>query len=86
MAFAFTAVTQRIVPVGHLDGSSERRWLILLLITREPDQPGWNDGPWLFPRAMRLLEVAEYRKQVLAGIVISIGSKTDSTVRSRSMT
>jgi hypothetical protein len=43
---------------------------------------GWNDGAWLFPRALHLLEIPEYRKDVLRGIVISIGSKTDSTVKS----
>lgn len=32
---------------------------------------------------MRLLDVPQYRKDVLSGIVISIGSKTDSTVRDR---
>jgi hypothetical protein len=47
----------------------------------ETEQIGWNDGAWLFPRAMRLLEIPEYRKDVLRGIVISIGSRTDSTVR-----
>jgi hypothetical protein len=45
------------------------------------DQTGWNDGNWLFPRALRLLEVPEYRNTVLLGIIVSIGSKTDSTVR-----
>jgi hypothetical protein len=43
---------------------------------------GWNDGAWLFPRALHLLEIPEYRKDVLRGIVISIGSRTDSTVKS----
>ena len=46
----------------------------------EPKQMGWNDGVWLFPRALHLLKIPEYRKHVLRGIVISIGSKTDSTV------
>ena len=41
---------------------------------------GWQDGLWIFPRAMRFLEVSEYRPEVLAGLLISIGSKTDSTV------
>ncbi|KAF8908871.1 TBCD protein [Gymnopilus junonius] len=53
--------------------------LLKQLFINTPDQPGWNDGSWLFPRVIRLLEVPEYRKHVLAGIVISIGSKTDST-------
>jgi len=40
----------------------------------------WQDSPWIFPKAMRFLEVPEYRPAVLAGLLISIGSKTDSTV------
>ncbi|KAF9013516.1 TBCD protein [Cyathus striatus] len=46
-----------------------------------PDNIGWNECAWLFPRAVRLLQVPEYRKQVLSGIVLSVGSKTDSTQR-----
>jgi len=44
------------------------------------EQHGWNDANWLFPRAVRLLEIGSYRKHVLSGIVMSIGSKTGSTV------
>jgi hypothetical protein len=40
----------------------------------------WNDGNWLFPKAVRLLEVPEYRKPILTGLILSLGSKTDSTV------
>lgn len=47
----------------------------------ETEQIGWSDGAWLFPRALRLLEIPEYRMDVLRGIVISIGSRTDSTVK-----
>ena len=42
---------------------------------------GWNDGNWLFPRAVQLLDIERYRDQVLAGIVLSASTKTDSTVR-----
>ena len=52
------------------------------VLLSETEQLGWNDGAWLFPRALHLLEIPEYRKDVLRGIVISIGSRTDSTVRS----
>lgn len=41
---------------------------------------GWQDSSWIFPKAMRLLEVPEYRPAVLTGLLISIGSKTDNTV------
>ncbi|KAF8957293.1 tubulin folding cofactor D C terminal-domain-containing protein [Flammula alnicola] len=53
--------------------------LLRELFVSPSEQIGWNDGTWLFPRAIRLLEIPEYRKPVLSGIVISIGSKTDST-------
>ncbi|KAI9512401.1 TBCD protein [Russula earlei] len=42
---------------------------------------GWQDSSWIFPRALRFLEIPEYRPAVLAGLLISIGSKTDSTQR-----
>ncbi|CAA7261518.1 unnamed protein product [Cyclocybe aegerita] len=55
--------------------------LIELFQNPTEEAVGWNEGSWLFPRAMRLLEVPEYRKHVLVGVVLSIGSKTDSTQR-----
>ncbi|KAF8583340.1 ARM repeat-containing protein [Ramaria rubella] len=42
---------------------------------------GWHEGQWLFPRAVRMLEVGVYRSYVLHGLVLSVGSKTDSTQR-----
>ncbi|KAI9465506.1 TBCD protein [Lactarius psammicola] len=42
---------------------------------------GWQDSAWIFPRAMNFLEIPEYRHAVLAGLLISVGSKTDSTQR-----
>lgn len=41
---------------------------------------GWQNSSWIYPRAMQFLEVSEYRPAVLSGLLISIGSKTDSTV------
>jgi len=40
----------------------------------------WSDGVWLFSKAVHFLEVPLYRKQVLKGLIVSLGSKTDSTV------
>ena len=40
----------------------------------------WHNGNWLFPKVVRLLEVPEYRKPILTGLILSLGSKTDSTV------
>ncbi|KAI9443203.1 TBCD protein [Lactarius indigo] len=42
---------------------------------------GWQDSAWIFPRAMNFLEIPEYRRAVLAGLLVSVGSKTDSTQR-----
>lgn len=41
---------------------------------------GWNDGSWLFPRVVELLEIEQYRGQLLAGLILSTSTKTDSTV------
>ncbi len=41
----------------------------------------WANGPWLFPRAVRLLDIPEYRPSVLKGLIHSLSCKTDSTVR-----
>ncbi|KAG6918758.1 hypothetical protein DXG01_011949 [Tephrocybe rancida] len=45
------------------------------------DVVGWHEASWLFPKAVRLLEIVEYRHSVLLGLVLSLGSKTDSTHR-----
>ncbi|KAI0754966.1 ARM repeat-containing protein [Daedaleopsis nitida] len=42
---------------------------------------GWHAGHWLFPKAVQLLDIERYRDQVLAGIVLSVSTKTDSTQR-----
>jgi len=52
----------------------------LTYIFREEEEIGWHDGQWLFPRAVQLLEIPTYRKCILNGLVLSIGSKTDGTV------
>lgn len=45
-----------------------------------PELPDWADGTWLFPRAVRLLDIPEYRPFVLKGYLLSMGCKTESTV------
>lgn len=49
-------------------------------ILEAPPTAQWNDGTWLYPRAVRFLGVDQYRTQVLKGLVLSIGSRTGSTV------
>ncbi|THH10470.1 hypothetical protein EW145_g1291 [Phellinidium pouzarii] len=53
-------------------------------ILKTPDAPGWNDGFWLYPRAMHLLDIQTYRMPILRGLLLSIGSRTSSTQRSAS--
>ncbi|KAJ7935612.1 tubulin folding cofactor D C terminal-domain-containing protein [Mycena leptocephala] len=52
-----------------------------LLRELESELMGWKDGVRLFPKAVRLLDIPHYRKSVLAGLVLSLGSKTESTHR-----
>ncbi|KAF8194167.1 TBCD protein, partial [Pholiota molesta] len=76
-------VTLLNTPLPSIPGAD--RWrlpalpLLQELFLNSTEDVGWNDGTWLFPRAMRLLEIPEYRKPVLSGIVLSVGSRTDST-------
>ena len=44
------------------------------------DIRNWSDGAWLYPKATRLLDVKEYRIPVMRGFLMSIASKTSSTV------
>ena len=53
----------------------------LISMRSDTERHDWADGSWVFPRAVRLLGIEAYRKDVLSGILLSIGSKTDSTVR-----
>ncbi|KAA1469978.1 TBCD protein [Dentipellis sp. KUC8613] len=50
-------------------------------VNETSDISGWQNSSWLFPRAVRLLEIPEYRSAVLSGLLLSISSKTDSTQR-----
>lgn len=45
----------------------------------------WNNGEWLFPKAVKLLEIPDYRKTILTGLVLSVSTRTNSTVRCRSI-
>ncbi|KAI0761942.1 TBCD protein [Trametes elegans] len=66
--------------------AEERRWQIhgeakIKGLFLSDESVGWNDGSWLFPRAVQLLDIERYRKELLAGIVLSTTTKTDSTQR-----
>jgi len=63
-----------------IDGDRFRRELVPGRVAMN-----WNDGDWLFPKAVWILDVEEYRLPVLRGILLSIGSKTNSTQRPASV-
>ncbi|KAG2361705.1 TBCD protein [Suillus spraguei] len=41
----------------------------------------WSVGEWLFPKAVELLRVQEYRQPLLMGLIHSVGARTGSTHR-----
>ncbi|KAG2010206.1 TBCD protein [Coprinopsis cinerea AmutBmut pab1-1] len=54
------------------------------LFSPDSEDRDWADAAWLFPRAIKLLDLPVYRQGVLDGAVNSIGSKTDSTQKEMS--
>ena len=52
-----------------------------LTFTPSENSQSWSDGSWLFPKAVRLLEIPQYREPILSGFILSLSSKTESTVR-----
>ncbi|KAG6333837.1 hypothetical protein ID866_5249 [Astraeus odoratus] len=53
----------------------------LFLTDADTDGGNWSNAEWLFPRAVRLLEIPEYRKTILTGLVLSVSTRTNSTQR-----
>lgn len=53
---------------------------VMTFLFRSEADVGWNEGQWLFPKAVRMLEVEMYRLPILRGLTFSVGSRTDSTV------
>ena len=62
---------------------SVRCRITLMDLFEVEDAPGWNDGSWLYPRAVCLLNIEAYRDPVMRGLLLSVGSKTSSTVSLR---
>ncbi|EGO23938.1 hypothetical protein SERLADRAFT_450239 [Serpula lacrymans var. lacrymans S7.9] len=52
-----------------------------LMKNLEAEIMSWSNGGWLFAKAVQMLEIEEYRKPILKGIILSIGTRTDSTQR-----
>ncbi|KAH7885271.1 tubulin folding cofactor D C terminal-domain-containing protein [Phlebopus sp. FC_14] len=57
----------------------ERLMRELYLSESDGSSTKWSVGEWLFPRAVRMLEIPEYRKPVLTGLIMSVSTKTGST-------
>ncbi|KAF8133796.1 TBCD protein [Boletus edulis] len=45
------------------------------------DNNSWSDGGWLFPKAVKILQIPEYRISLLRGLVMSVATRTGSTQR-----
>ncbi|TFK27742.1 TBCD protein [Coprinopsis marcescibilis] len=58
--------------------------LLKELFTSESEHSDWADAAWLFPRALKLLDLPTYRQDILSGAINSISSKTDSTKKEMS--
>ncbi|GAW05740.1 TBCD protein [Lentinula edodes] len=76
----------KLLSLSPPDVDNSDRWIIHrsdflqgLFVTGE--ETGWNDANWLFPKAVKILDVETYRKPVLLGLITSVGSLTDSTHR-----
>ncbi|KAG8833480.1 hypothetical protein FRC17_010655, partial [Serendipita sp. 399] len=52
-----------------------------LFIAEVDTGEGWNESSWLFPRIVQLLQIEAYRQHLVRGIVLSIGSRNESTNR-----
>lgn len=52
----------------------------LTLFSVEEVKEFWSDGDALYPKMVTLLEVDLFRRPVLSGLILSIGSKNESTV------
>ncbi|KAG9100619.1 hypothetical protein FRC06_003912 [Ceratobasidium sp. 370] len=39
----------------------------------------WSDGEWLFPKMAPLLDIEHYRAMLLSGIIMSLGSRNESS-------
>ncbi|KAI0072860.1 TBCD protein [Panus rudis PR-1116 ss-1] len=62
----------------RVDGEELMRRLFL---DGENETTSWNEGAWLYSKAVQLLAIKEYRGPLLAGFVLSASSRTDSTQR-----
>lgn len=57
-------------------------WVEIDISASDDSEKGaWNDAALLYPKIIRLLAIPAYRKSLLLGLLMSISSKTGSTVR-----
>lgn len=77
----------KIVNLPSLELSGAESWLLpglpflrdLFLGNQGLEQ--WSDKDWLFPKAVQLLDIPEYRESLLSGIVYSLSGKSESIQR-----
>ncbi|KAJ3549188.1 hypothetical protein NM688_g5206 [Phlebia brevispora] len=73
------------LPIPQVHGGEAWRihgdQLMRQLFLSESETIGWNEGAWLFPEVVQLLDIKEYRRALLKGLVLSASTKTDSTQR-----
>ncbi|KAH0832066.1 hypothetical protein J3R83DRAFT_12974 [Lanmaoa asiatica] len=53
----------------------------VLFFAESGNDNSWSDGGWLFPKAVKILQVPEYRRSLLSGLVLSVATRTGSTQR-----
>ncbi|EIW80977.1 ARM repeat-containing protein [Coniophora puteana RWD-64-598 SS2] len=70
---------------AHISGVEQWRLkgedLMRKLFSSDDERVGWANSDWLFPRVVELLGVQQYRKQLLLGLISSVGTKTSSIQR-----
>ncbi|KAL0945858.1 hypothetical protein HGRIS_012143 [Hohenbuehelia grisea] len=77
----------RLLRLSPPDVSSCDQWqisgheLLERLFPSNKADESWGDGNFLFPKAVQFVQIERYRDSVLQGLVLSIGSKTDSIHR-----
>ncbi|KAG2155948.1 tubulin folding cofactor D C terminal-domain-containing protein [Suillus bovinus] len=58
---------------------------LLMKLDTSDTMTSWSVGEWLFPKAVELLSIQEYRQPLLTGLIHSVGARTGSTHRPASL-
>lgn len=52
-----------------------------LFLFDDDNNSEWHESNWLFPRIVQLLQIPSYQEPILRGIILSIGSRNETTHR-----